>query len=193
VDDPAGRGGSRAGGAVLTIPALKALAQRTLDYGIERIRETGELMMTFTLVKRDGGIEMIGVDGETTNSGRRKDALAKTLKARVSEGQIEAILMLSDVFFADDITPQAEAIRQQFGMTIEQAAAAGLCRRREAVYCILQSPILALWMKQEYRRDGSRVELVGAPEVQDDASGDWQVEAGGRFTGFFPPVSAGRA
>jgi hypothetical protein len=177
----------------LTIPDLKALAQRQLDYGIERIRETGDLMQTFILVKRDGTMEMIVIDRAITNDEQQKFTLSKMLKARVAEGEIEAVIMLSDVFFADDITPQGNAIRQQFRMTIEQAAAAGLCRMREAVMCMLESPIFGQHMQQEYRRDGTRIELVGAPLIADDASGTGKFLPS-RFTGFFPrPASAARS
>ena len=63
----------------MTIEDLKAIAQKALDYGIERIRDDGELHMMFHLIGRDGAREIVVCDEpDITNSEEAKaDVFAK--------------------------------------------------------------------------------------------------------------------
>lgn len=177
----------------MTIAQLKQLAQETLDYGIAEIRESGSLSQSFYLVKRGGGMDFVLVDGSVTNDESSKSALAKQLKERVAEGEVEAVIMLSDVYWAE-LDPKADTIRKRFGMTVKEAQDAGLCESHEGVLVTLESPILQQLSRQEYRRDGNRIELVGNALVADNASGnDTGMRAlPSRFMNYFPEKHAGQ-
>jgi hypothetical protein len=175
----------------MTIEKLKDLADHALEFGLGCLREKGSLHLMFQLVLRAGGIEVMMVAGDVTNSEDAKAELAATIKARAAAGELEAVIMLSDMFFAENITPEANKIRLAFRMTIEQAAAAGLCEKREAVMVRLESPIYWLHMQQEYVRAGDRIEVKGEPVRTDSLDGgpNWQA----RFTNFFGPPAASEA
>ena len=73
----------------------------------------------------------------------------------------------------------------------------GMIPKREAVTCNLESALYGQNVTQEYKRDGSRVELVGAPMVlstEPDAAGA-SGKFAGRFMGLFKGTtqSEGRA
>ncbi len=171
----------------MTTDELKALARRQLEFGIEELRETGELVQKFTLVKRGGRLDIIFVEGAVTNDAGAKEALAMTLRKRVAPEGIEAVLMLSDVFWGTMRSREAELLRRSLDLNVEESAAMGLCDKHEAVMVTLESPILNQVLRQEYRRegDGTVIVLVGELFIRDDTSPDMKVR-GGRFTGFFP-------
>jgi hypothetical protein len=175
----------------MTIEKLKALADHALEFGLECLQDGRELHLMFHLVLRAGGLEMMVVDSGITNSEDAKAELAATIKARIAAGEIEAVIMLSDTWFAENIHPEANKIRQAFRMTIEQAAAAGLCEKREAVMVRLESPIYWLHMQQEYVRSGDRIEVKGERSRTDSLDGGPNYKA--RFTNFFGPPAAGEA
>jgi hypothetical protein len=168
----------------VTIAELKDHAARTLDHGIERLKRDGELMQMFHFVRRDGVLEVVMIDGAITNDENAKHQLGRRLKARVAAGDIEAVIHLSDMYWTSDMEPEKDKIRQALGMTVEQAGRAGFCTVHEGVMCLLESPILHQCAKQEYRRDGDRIELVGSPWVASDEDGSIQILPG-RFN-FFP-------
>lgn len=178
-------------GGRVSIDELKKHAEASLDYAIERIRETGDLMMMFHLVHSDGHLEIMFIDGPLTNDEDGKAQMARELKARCRAGGIEAIIHVSDSFFAENMSEEANRIRRAFRMTIEQCAAAGLCRLREAVMVRLESPIYWLHMTQEYKRDGGKVELVGAIIRTDSLDGGPLGD--GRFNGYWPEQPEARA
>jgi hypothetical protein len=188
-----GRGFRERAGAVIcmTIEMLKSLADHALEFGLECLQDGGELHMMFHLALRAGGIEMMVVAGDVTNDEDLKAQLAATIKARIAAGEIEAVIMLSDTWFAENIAPEADRIRQAFRMTIEQAAAAGLCEKREAVMVRLESPIYWLHMQQEYVRSGERIEVKGERTRTDSLDGGPNYKA--RFTNFFGPPAASEA
>jgi len=172
----------------MTIPELKALAQERLDFGVAQIRETGQLIQRFYLVKYGGTLEGIMLGGDITNSKSAKAALGMTLKVRVAAGGIEAVIMLSDVYFST-ISNENEAIRRRLNMNVEESAAFGLCERHEGVLVTLESPILAQWTRQEYRRDGKTIRLIGAPWTRDNTDPSF-VRLTGNFVNFFPQKAA---
>ncbi len=167
----------------MTIAELKAFAARRLDDAIEDIRKTGELRQVFYLVKRGGGMDTYLLAADVTNDEDAKRQFGQQLKARVAAGDIEAVVHVSDSFLAE-IEPEKNAVRKALGLTIKQAADAGLCTAREAVLCIVESPILYQVASQEYRRGGGRVELAGDPAIASDEDGR-PLKIPGRFT-FFP-------
>lgn len=181
----------------MTIEELKAIAQKALDYGIECIRDDGELHMMFHLIGRDGGREMVVCADDITNSEEAKAAFARKLKERVRERGVEAVIMVSDTYICDSMTLAQDAIRREFRMTIEDCWKAGIIPKREAVSATLESPIYQQIARQEYRRaDGGRaVELVGVPEIISsipDANG-LSAKYSGRMMGFFAAAREGHA
>ncbi len=168
---------------MLTIPELQALARKTLDFGIEHIRQSGDLAQMFHLFKRDGTREIQLLTGEITNSKQAKRLFGDLLKERCRQGEIEAVLMLSDIYFSSTMTPEQEKVRAAFGWNIEEASAAGLCDKHEAVMVSLESPIYVQLLRQEYRRDGKVITLVGEPMIEDDIHG--KARFSGNMAGFF--------
>ena len=180
----------------MTIEDLKAIAQKALDYGIECIREGGELHLMFHLIGRDGVHEIVVCASDITNSEEAKAAFSRKLKERVRERGVEAVIMVSDTYIAD-ITPEQEKVKRAFQMTVEDCWKAGMFPKREAVTVTLESPIYQQLTRQEYRRaDGGRaVELVGAPQIISsvpDANG-LGGKYSGRMMGFFPAAREGHA
>jgi hypothetical protein len=179
----------------MTVEDLKVIAQKALDFGIERIRETGDLHMMFHLVGREK-TEIVMCAGDVTNSEAAKAELSRDLKARVRAGGVEAVVMLSDTYIAE-MTPAQEKLKRAFRMTVEDCFNAGMIPKREAVTVTLESPIYAQIARQEYRRvDGGRaIELAGAPQIIssiEDANGI-SGKYSGRFTGWFPTAREARA
>jgi Icc-related predicted phosphoesterase len=172
----------------MTIEELKALAQRVMDTGIEQIRETGSLMQKFILAKRDGGLDYMVIGGDITNSESAKSALSQEIKKRIATGDVQAVIHLSDTWFAK-ITPENQRIKEKLHMNVEEAAAFGLCEKAEAVMVTLESPILNLIMQQAYERDGNKVTLVGSVVTADDTDGTFRSDPA-RFTGLFHAASA---
>ncbi len=174
----------------MTIEELKSATEAILQIGIEELQATGSVMQTFHLIAADGARTVIAVTGEITNSERGKSALGKMIRQRIEQDHLVAVIMLSDVFFAKNITPEAEKIRHEMGLNVEQAHAAGLCDKHEGVMCSLDSPIYTMMLSQEYRRvpeDSDKVELVGEPIRAENTV------LGGRLAGFFaPPPGAGK-
>ncbi len=175
----------------VTIPELQALARTTLDFGIEHIRQNGVLAQMFHLFKRDGTTEIQLLAGEITNSKQAKRLFGDLLRERCRQGEIEAVLMLSDIYFTSTITPEQEKIRAAFGWNIEEASAAGLCDKHEAVMVSLESPIYVQLLRQEYKRDGKLITLVGEPMMEDDSAG--RAQFSGNFAGFFERTRQGKA
>ena len=170
----------------MNLERLRGIAREELDRAIATLRETGSVHMSLTLVKRDEGIEMMVIDGALTNDEGFKADLGRKIKARVDAGEIQAVMMVSDTFFAANTTPENDAIRRRLRLTIEEAHAFGLCEKREAVLVTVESPIYAAHMQQEYRRvDGAkRIELVGEPIIANDADGTMQRRSA-RFSGYW--------
>jgi hypothetical protein len=170
----------------VNLERLRGIAREELDRAIATLRETGSVMQMFTLVKRDESVEMIALDGALTNNEGFKADLSRKIKARIAAGELQAVMMVSDTYFAANITPENQAIRQRLRLTIEEAHAFGLCELREGVMVVLESPIFAAHMRQEYRRvdGGKRVELVGEPWIASDADGTMQ-RMTARFSGYW--------
>jgi hypothetical protein len=166
----------------MTIDELKAIAAKTLDWGVQWMLEHGDLAQMFYLVRHDGTQEVIQIDGEVTNSGRQKDFLAADLRRRLATGNYAAVLMLSDTFFAS-ISPEKELIRRKLGLNVEQAAAAGLCDKHEAVMCTVESSEYQQQSRQEYKREGEKIVLDGT--VKTMTSENPSYKSSGRFFRLF--------
>jgi hypothetical protein len=169
-------------GETMTIEELKTLSAHALDHAVGVLTSTGDLSQMFHLIRRSGAHEIIGVAGEITNSERAKGGLSAMLQDRIAAcGDVEAVIMVSDVFYAD-ISPEKAKVKELLGLNIEQAEAAGLCTKAEAVIVTLESPILQQLTRQMYERgpDG-KVTLKGAPVITDNTIGG---KFAGRFMGF---------
>lgn len=177
----------------LTIDQLRDLARRTMDFGIDKITKDGDLCQMFYLVRADGSMDVVVVEGGITNDENAKRALSITLKARVAAEGFLAVIMLSDVFFTENLSKESDKLRQLLGLTIKQAADAGLCEITEAIIVSLESPIFYLILRQKYRRDGDCIELLGERTEEDDSSGNGIKPRRARFTGFFPSRESGIA
>jgi hypothetical protein len=181
----------------MTIEELKETAARALQFAIERLQERGDLAHMLHLVRRSGGIEIIGSTAEVTNSEKSKGELAKILRERMAVlGDVEAVIMISDVFWAE-LTPAQEKMMRVFGFNVEQAAAAGLCEKFEAIMVTLESPILYQMAKQKYTHsaDGRAIMLDGAPEITDDTGNTPRnfTRFTGRFTHLFDHGAGARS
>jgi hypothetical protein len=181
----------------MTIEELKKFAAVALEHAVQILVDTGDLPHMLQLVRRSGVIEIIVSLPDITNSEQNKYGLSQMLRARMAEhGDVEAVIMVSDVFWAYFTTEQ-EKIKRAFRLTVEQAAGAGLCERLEAVMVTLESPILYQMAKQKYIRgaDKRTITLDGEPEVVDDTGStpDGIAQFTGRFTNLFRHDEAARA
>lgn len=170
----------------MNLERLRGIAREELDRAVATLRETGSVMQMFTLIKRDESVEMIAVSGALTNNEGFKADLSRKIKARIAAGEIQAVMMVSDIYFAQDTSPDKVALRKRLRLTVEQGHALGLNEKREAVMVVLESPILAAHMQQEYRRvdGGKRIELVGDPIIMSDADGTMK-RMTARFSGYW--------
>ena len=166
----------------MTVPELRELAQQVMNTSFERLRETGELGQMFFLLKPAGGMEIIVLDGSVTNNEEAKKKLGRELKLRVVAEQIQAVLMVSDVFVSGDMSKEQNRARRILGLTVHQAAQAGFCTVSEAVVVMVETPIYRLHLTQRYRRDGKRIQTDG--EMVSHETPDVRALPS-RFTGFF--------
>jgi hypothetical protein len=167
----------------MTIDELKAFAARVLDESVERMRKEGDLHQSFYLLHRAGGFDFVLATADVTNSEPAKAALARKLRARIAEaGDIEAVVMVSDIWQTIITTEQAK-IQRALGLTVEQAGKAGLCTVTEAIMVTLESPIYRQLARQNYKREGAKIVLTGAPEIEDDVRPT--VGFTGRFMNWF--------
>lgn len=165
-----------------TIEELRDLVRRILGEATEELLRTGSVFQRFYLVRKGGGMDLVLIDSDITNDEKEKSALGKGLRRIVEGGEIEAVVMASDVFYAKDIAPEANKVREALGLNIEQAHAMGLCEKREALLVTLESPIFAGLARQEYRREGGRPALDGEPLIVDGENCRF---GAGRFSGVF--------
>jgi hypothetical protein len=166
----------------MTIDELRGLVDGIFAASVRQLQETGDLMQKIHVIKHDGSIDVIVLGGDITNNAGAKSVLGRILHQRVEAGDVEAIIMASDVFWAQ-ISDENQKIRVALGLNVEQSAAAGLCEMQEAVVVTVETPIWCHTMRQNYRRVGDRIELVGEPEMSDD--GKWRAVSG-RFSGYWP-------
>lgn len=173
-------------GKGMTIDELKKLALTSLDYGVKYIRDKGGFNQMFHLIPREGPAEIMMLDGIISNSAKAKGAIADLIHMRVAAGDIEAVLMISDIFYSTDMSPENYKLRKKMRWNIEESSARGLCTKHEAIAVTLESPIYQMVARQEYRRvgDPERIELVGDVVTIDTTAQGWQVE--GRFTNYWP-------
>jgi hypothetical protein len=171
---------------------LKELARKHLDFAIEQIRTDGDCMMQFGERMRDGALRLFVFDGSAANDRKAKAAFGKRIRQDVAAGECVATLLVSDTFFAENLTPEKNKIRAAFGWDIEQAAAAGLCEKREAVTVNAEMRGYVLTMRQEYKRNGREVTLVGEPRVYDSANARLEVGQA-NLSGFFSTPAANAA
>jgi hypothetical protein len=166
----------------VTIDELKAFAAETLDRVVSMMQKDGELHQHFYLVHRAGGLDILVITPEITNSEAAKAQLARDIRTRIAEGDVEAVVMVSDIFQTVMTSEQAK-IHRALGLTVEQAGKAGLCTVTEAIMVTLESPIYRQLARQNYKREGAKIVLTGAPEIEDDVRPT--VGFTGRFMNWF--------
>ena len=175
----------------MTPEKLQVLAREMLDFGVRQIQKTGDLPQTFFLVTRDGGTECWLADGSVTNNENAKDHLELKLRGRIAKGDIEAVMMISDAWITTNLSPENDAIRRRLRMTVSEAAAYGLCEKREAVLIHCESPLFILHGHQFYKRINGKVEIEGKARVETDVDDGLRLGSS-RFGDWFP-AQAGRA
>lgn len=143
----------------MTIEELLGIAGEVWKFALEDLQKNGSINSTFHLFTRDKSREIYMTDGSINNSDF-KTQFARMIRDRIAAGDIEGIVFICDTFFAVNLTPEQEKIRVAFGMNLEQAAAAGLCPKREALQMQVESPILRQVRLQEYKR-GQSIEIMG--------------------------------
>lgn len=154
----------------MTITQLQAFARAALDYAVDSIREQGSIRQQFHLVGRDDApIQVMVLDGSITNNPDALAAFFEVLRLKIKTDNVEAVVMLSDVFVTGELTMEQAREKQRRGWNVEQAAQAGLCEKHEAVMVVLESPIYCQILRQKYRREPN-VELVGELEIVDSTT-----------------------
>lgn len=155
----------------MTIPQLQEFARAALDYAVDSIREQGSIRQQFHLVGRDDApIQVMVLDGSITNNPDALAAFFEVLRLKIKTDNVEAVVMLSDVFVTGELTMEQAREKQRRGWNVEQAAQAGLCEKHEAVMVVLESPIYCQILRQKYRREppeSTNAVLVGEPEIVD--------------------------
>lgn len=168
----------------MDLPTLESLAEKFLEYGIDTIRENGEIHLQYQLIRADGGIEIVLVDGPITNSRAGKRILSDQIRARCAAGELQAVMMLSDVFYGTT-DEQGQKTMDALKLDVEQAHELGLLKKREALLLIVDSPIFHRAIRQGYRRAGRSIEIEDREELPENASG--------RMVVYFPRTAAAAA
>lgn len=169
-------------------------ARLLAEFGREWMEDNrGSLSHQFHLLCQDHE-EIVVAEGKVTNDPQAKYQFGRALRARVARGDVLAVLMLSDTYYSRDMTPERERMRRGFGMSLKQAADAGLCTVVEAVVVSVESPIL-LWMgMRAYRRvegpegKGTVIEWTGEMDVMTNSQGEGNLkgmQVTGNFMGLF--------
>lgn len=151
----------------MSIEELQTHAKVIMSFAVRRLREKGYLHLMLHLLMRDGNDEIIPIHADT-DAGflALKNESAVYVRERISQGGVEAVLIVSDTWIT--VVPGP---------------------RSEAVIAVLESPIFCQFTVQRYRRAGGRIVLDGEPVTESLTSpGDF---ASGRFANFFDHPSAG--
>ena len=166
----------------MTIDELKDLSEFVLKSGVETLQKKhGDLCARFHLVKADGGLDIVFIEGDLINQPTAKEIMAREIRRRAAAGELQAVVLLSDVFVGR-MSEQNEQIRRRLGLNVEQSAELGLCKRQEAVMVSLDSPFYRRIVTQDYTRRGREIELGERKEMDDTKPGS---RASGRFMSFF--------
>ena len=127
-------------------------------------------------------------DNDYNQFARKKLAFSRAMKARVSKGDVEAVMVMSDVWFtkhelmnvsAKDYKASEDPFARMIDeVGMEAAAEAGYCEKSEALMVNAESPTDKYGLVQPYSRDQD-----GKPVFEElDESGGF---AQGRFANFF--------
>lgn len=166
----------------MTIEELQVLAEGMLEFGIAKLREKGQLLPMFHLVG-PGVMEVMIITPEVNNDPVAMAEVGVGIKERISAGGVDALVMVGDTFVSRDLTRIKAMVMQSLGMSIEDAAKAGMCTATSAVRVKLESPIFHRDLMQRYKVvDNDRIELLGPVEIDDTGRA---VHIGG-FGNFFP-------
>jgi hypothetical protein len=176
----------------MTIGELREAADRALARATAELKETGTVTQTFFVHLRDGKAEMYVCSADLTNSESGKDQLSRRLKSRCATGDVQAIVMTSDIFWSS-LTKEQEAAKDALGLNVEQAGKAGICEVREAVFVCAETPIFQRSICQAYRREGESISLDGAPEIHETGDGSEWKARGGRFAAYWPHAATPNA
>lgn len=177
----------------MTYDELRQHAESLLRIAIDELRETGNPTNCFHLIGPDT-TDVIVVAGDSMNNPRFKDSLALDLRQRITTMKATAYFMVTDMFLSrfrsdDKQAAMKERIRRALGLTIEQAAQAGLCEAQEAIGIVGETREgRSIQVMQEYLRnptDSKQISIQGEPSIQEMAGGY------GRFFKMFEPVKPG--
>lgn len=167
----------------MELERLKLNVDVLLAHGVVALQEKGAVDPMLELVKADGTAELMPIEGRLLNDGFAKSAIATLVRARVAAGGIEAVLLLSDIYYAV-LSPESHRIMQERRLTVKQAADAGLCEKAEAVMVILDAPDYHQIARQPYKRVDGRIDLGERFDADSTMAGFGG--AVGRFVNFFP-------
>jgi hypothetical protein len=176
----------------MTTTELQDYGLRCLSRAVEQLRETGTPLQAFHVLQQDR-TDVIFVPGDEMNDPVAKDNIAEAIRERIRETNARAYFMVGDAFISrvdpkDTAAVLKNRLRQRLGMTIEQAAQAGLCTVSEVLQVVCETRDEACIIMQEYIRDpqdNSKVMVVGEPEIKSGITGN------GRFLGMFKPAAPG--
>jgi hypothetical protein len=136
---------------------------------------------TITVLAGDKIFPIIMV-GETTNSSRAKEKASEMARKLVKEHNAEAVLVSGDMLFTQVSTKDPSLIKRIDAIGIEAAHELGLVKRREALWCNIETRTQgkkALY--RFYRRENDGRDIIVEEE--------WQPPVGaismGRMLNFF--------
>lgn len=167
-----------------------------MDFAVTHLRRTGSFAIMFQLHTVGGQIEIIGTEGGMANDPRAKGNISRAIRERIQRGDIEAVISGCDTYYANfdfERDPKAKekmAMKEMLGLSVEQAAAIGLCDKGEALRVSLETRDgFQYSIEQIYMRnpDNQREIFLGERIEMDIAEADAHLM--GRFTQWFKAVN----
>lgn len=168
----------------MTTERVRARAREILTTAVGHLRRDGCVTQVFFIHTNELAVEMLPMPGAFTNSTTAKRLVAALLDARTKVGDVEAVFMVCDTFLSSAMTQAQHEEVMRRGLSVEGAAAAGLCELHEALIVTAETPLMLTQLTQRYRRDAKdqdKVELLGEPEELSNANC-----LSGRFIGHWP-------
>lgn len=156
---------------------------------MQDLREDDMVAMRFMLLHADGTHIPIFIDPEISNASEGKDAMAKIVRKYVKEHKPIAVFFLSDVYVSKIVDRKNSKKAMRLAKQLEQiggeeAERRGLVKRREAISCLIETPLAAIQLTAFYRHD--KKEIV---EEEREQLGPGAVMAG-RMAGYFSEDAA---
>jgi hypothetical protein len=173
----------------MRIDQIKGLAELMLQNALSRIHEAGTFTPMYNLVRRDGGIDVIGIEGKLMNSRAAKAEISGVIRQRAEASELEAVLFISDTFFGHVTNPDHQRMIETLRLDVEQAHALGLCEKHEAILVVIDTPIYQALIQQTYERNADKIVL----KERRDTSAEPGAELSGRMVSYFDKPSASAA